>query len=100
MSETAKQIVAALESFEKDGTRPRLMDIHHHIAIYFQRYLETTTISAAIRKSVRPMLATRKRGYMTVDNKQASSTRKVHVYWLRKMTAEEKRKAKAKAGAK
>lgn len=96
MSQTAHQIIAALLHFSEMGTKPRLIDVHKYIAGKYGRKLETTTISAAIRRDVRPMLATQKRGYWTVDSRQVTATRKVHVYWLRKMTTEEKRQAKEK----
>jgi len=86
-------IIAAIESITADGSTCRLIDIRNYMVRRFGVILETTAISAEIRRSCRPSLHTKARGFRTIDSKQVSPLQKVHTYWIRRMTKQEKEQA-------
>lgn len=84
-----ENIIKAIQELTRTGYKCRLIDVHYELVRRFGVYLDTTAISAEIRRSCRPALATKSRGWLTIDNHQKSPLQKVHVYWIRKMTKEE-----------
>lgn len=84
-----EKIIEAIENITAAGDKCRLIDIRNYLVRRYRVSLETTAISAEIRRSCRPRLQTKSRGLRTIDSRQISPLQKVHVYWIRKMTKQE-----------